>query len=248
MNRRMLASRFFEDSVVMNADANGDLRMDAVPDGRTRIALMVTQNRVCTGLWVVGPRTSALFKTSHGIEQVAVATIKPGWATALLDVPASELTDQTVRLQTLWGEDALPLTCAISREPDAIAEHFATAALARVRKREESSSARLARHAVRMLDAEQVPVGSVAERLGVTSRHLRRTFVENVGVGPKEFARATRLQRALKLAEKTTDWGDVANTAGYFDQSHFTTDFKALMGVTPTRFERRAVVDYACGL
>lgn len=248
MNRRMLASRFFEESIVMHADANGDLRMDALPDGRTRIALMVTKNRVCTGLWVVGPRTSALFKTAHGIEKVVLATIKPGWATALLDVPASELTDQTVRLQTLWGEDTLSLTCEVSRAPDALAERFATAALARQRKREESSSARLARHAVRMLDAEQLPVESVAERLGVTSRHLRRTFVENVGVGPKEFARATRLQRALKLSETNDDWGHVANDAGYFDQSHFTTDFKALMGVTPTRFEHRAVVNSACGL
>lgn len=248
MNRGMLASRFFEESLELNADANGDLRMDAVPDGRTRIALMLTKNHACSGLWVVGPRTSALFKTSHGIEKVVLATIKPGWATALLDVPTSELTNQAVRLQTLWGEEALALTCAVSRAPAALAERFVTAALNRKRRREESSSARLARHAVRMLDTEQLPVESVAERLGVTSRHLRRTFIENVGVGPKEFARATRLQRALKLSERTDDWGHVANTAGYFDQSHFTTDFKALMGVTPTRFERRAVVDYACGL
>ena len=246
--RRMLASRFFEDSVVMNADVNGELRMDSFPDGRTRIALLMTKNRQCTGLWVMGPRTSAVFKNSHGVDCAAVGTIKPGWVTALLDVSAAALTNQSVRLQELWGEDALPLTCEVSRSPESLSERFVAAALSRKRTREESSSARLARHAVRMLDAERVPVESVAERLGVTSRHLRRTFVENVGVGPKEFARASRLKRALRLSETTEDWGDVANHAGYFDQSHFTTDFKALMGVTPSRFERRAVVDLSCGL
>lgn len=232
----------------MSADSNGELRMDSFPDGRTRIALLVTKNRQCTGLWVMGPRTSAMFKTSHGVDCAVVATIKPGWASALLDLPTSELTDQTIRLHTLWGDDALPLTCSVSRAPEALAEHFVTAALARKRKREESSSARLARHAVRMLDAEALPVESVAERLGVTSRHLRRTFVENVGVGPKEFARASRLKRALRLSQTAGDWGDVASNAGYFDQSHFTTDFKALMGVTPSRFAQRAVVDASCGL
>ncbi len=244
----MLASRFFEDSVTVTADANGSLRLDAFPDGRTRIALMMTKNRACTGLWVMGPRTSAMFKTSHGVEAAVVSTIKPGWATALLDVPASELTDQTVRLQALWGDDALPLTCAVSRSPEALSEQFVATALSRRRTREESSSARLARHAVRLLDAEALPVERVAEKLGVTSRHLRRSFVANVGVGPKEFARATRLQRALKLSAHHEDWGDVATNAGYFDQSHFTADFKALMGVTPTRFADHAVVDASCGL
>ncbi|HEY0882562.1 MAG TPA: helix-turn-helix transcriptional regulator [Archangium sp.] len=242
----MDSARFFEDSVVRAADANGDLRMDSLPDGRTRIALLMTKNQNCTGLWVVGPRTSAIFKTSHGVDRAVVATIKPGWTSTLLGVPASELTNQTVRLHTLWGEDALPLTCEVSRAPETLPERFVAAALHR--NRQESSSARLARHATRLLDAEPLPVETVAEKLGVTSRHLRRTFIENVGVGPKDFSRASRLQRALRLSETTDDWGEVATHAGYFDQSHFTTDFKALMGVTPSRFERRAVVDLSCGL
>ena len=203
INARMESARFFEDSVVRRADANGDLRMDTLPDGRTRIALLMTKNQNCTGVWIVGPRTSAIFKTSHGVERAVVATIKPGWTSTLLGVPASELTDQTLRLQTLWGDDALSLTCEVSRAPDSLPERFVAAALKR--NREESSSARLARHATRLLETEPLPVETVAEKLGVTSRHLRRTFVENVGVGPKEYARASRLQRALRLSEKTDD-------------------------------------------
>jgi len=167
----------------------------------------------------------------------------------LLDVPASEFVDQTVMLKTLWGESAMALTRMMLASPDAatLPERFTDVSLARKRTHFESSSARLARHAVRMLDAESLPVGHVAARLGVSDRHLRRTFIETVGVGVKEFARASRLQRALRLAKQNDDWGEVATHAGYFDQSHFSADFKALMGVTPSAFRSHVIEDNSCG-
>jgi len=247
MNVRML-SRFFEESIALVADEHGEFRVDSLPDGRTRIGLLMAGNHFCTGLWVIGPRRKAYFKRSRDIERMVIATIKPGWAPELLDVPASEFTDQTVMLQTLWGDSAMALTRTMLASPEASAlpERFTEAALARKRTR-ESSSARLARHAVRMLDAEAMPVGHVAAKLGVSDRHLRRTFIDNVGVGIKDFARASRLQRALKLAKHNHDWGEIASNAGYFDQSHFSADFKALMGVTPSAFMNHLVEDNSCG-
>lgn len=244
-----MLSRFFEDSVSLQADEHGEFRVDSLPDGRTRIGLLMAGDHFCTGLWVIGPRTKAYFKRTRDIERMLLATIKPGWASTLLDIPATDFTDRTVMLKTLWGESAMALTRVMLASPDAAAlpERFTTVALERKRARVESSSARLARHAVRMLDAEALPVGHVAARLGVTARHLRRTFIENVGVGVKEFARASRLQRALRLAKHGGDWGEVATHAGYFDQSHFSADFKALMGVTPTAFLTHQVEDNSCG-
>ncbi len=244
-----MRSRFFEESVSLQANEHGEFRVDSLPDGRTRIGLLMAGNHFCTGLWVIGPRRKAYFKRSRDIERMVVATIKPGWAPMLLDMPASEFVDQTVMLKTLWGESAMALTRTMLESPDAAAlpERFTDVALTRKRTHFESSSARLARHAVRMLDAESMPVGHVAARLGVSDRHLRRTFLENVGVGGKEFARASRLQRALKLAKHNHDWGEIASNAGYFDQSHFSADFKALMGVTPTAFLHHAFEDNSCG-
>src|SRR5258708_24179153 len=40
------------------------------------------------------------------------------------------------------------------------------------------------------------PYTTLFRSLGVTARHLRRAFTENVGIGPKEFARTVRLQRS----------------------------------------------------
>ena len=103
-------SRFFEDSVTLTPNERGEIRVESLPDGRTRIGLLMAGDHFCTGLWVIGPRTTAHFKRSRGVERMLVATIKPGWAAALLDVPALEFTDKTVMLGALWGESAVALT------------------------------------------------------------------------------------------------------------------------------------------
>ena len=79
----------------------------------------------------------------------------------------------------------------------------------------------------------------VAEQLGVTARHLRRAFTENIGIGPKDFARAVRLQRAMKMAATSKDWARIAADAGYYDQAHLISDFRELVGLTPSAFLKR---------
>jgi AraC-like DNA-binding protein len=82
-------------------------------------------------------------------------------------------------------------------------------------------------------------VGSVADRLGVSVRHLHRAFTENVGVGPKEYARAVRLQRALRLAATSRDWPRIAADTGYLTQAQLIGDFRQLVGITPDALTKR---------
>jgi AraC-like DNA-binding protein len=83
------------------------------------------------------------------------------------------------------------------------------------------------------MEEGDVRMAHVADRLGVTSRHLRRAFTESVGVGPKDFARAIRLQRAVRSAATSRDWARIAAENGYCDQAHLIDDFRALVGLTP---------------
>ena len=75
----------------------------------------------------------------------------------------------------------------------------------RARQTFEPVSGRLARHAVRLLEGGEVRVERVAEQLGVTARHLRRVFTESIGIGPKDFARSIRLQRAVRRTATSND-------------------------------------------
>lgn len=74
------------------------------------------------------------------------------------------------------------------------------------------------------------------------TRQSTRVFKERerVGIGPKDFARSVRLQRALRRSAITKDWTRVAADAGYYDQAHLIADFRELVGLTPGAFLRRA--------
>jgi AraC-like DNA-binding protein len=106
----------------------------------------------------------------------------------------------------------------------------------------EPASARLARRAIRLLEGDETRVENVAKQLGITARHLRRAFLESVGIGPKDFARTVRLQRAVQRAAASDDWGRIAADVGYYDQAHLIADFRELVGLTPSAYRKRATV------
>ena len=196
---------------------------------------------------IAGPRTRAVHKRVTGVSRAIIARFKPGWAPLFLGVPMGALKDRIVSLDDVWGRSSSDLLADLaeartaSEANDRLARALARAA------RDEPTSASLARRAVGLLEDGECRVDRVAARLGVTARHLRRAFVENVGIGPKEFARSVRLQRALTFfgrdATASSDWARIAVDAGYYDQAHLISDFKELVGLTPSAFVKRACGD-----
>jgi AraC-like DNA-binding protein len=167
--------------------------------------------------------------------------LKPGWSVPLLGVSASSLTDQLVPLTEIWGRSGgdLGMQLLPARGVPELLERLSRAIAVRSQHPFEPASSLLARRAVRLLEGEEVRVERVAARLGVSARHLRRAFTESVGIGPKDFARTVRLQRALRMAAASQDWVGIATAAGYYDQAHLIADFRQLIGLTPSAFLKR---------
>lgn len=69
-------------------------------------------------------------------------------------------------------------------------------------------------------------------------RQLERNFKKQIGISPKQLGKVIRLQTALKLLlnKKTENLTDIAYQSEYFDQAHFTKDFKEFTGVNPNEF------------
>ncbi|MET0390870.1 MAG: AraC family transcriptional regulator [Polyangiales bacterium] len=220
-------------------------RVDRLPDGRTSLVFRELERRSHGDVTVLGPFTRARLKEAEGFARAVEFQFKPGWSTPLLGVSASELTDEYVGIEELWGhighELVHGLLCAQSM-PD-MAACLSRALATRVAIASEPASAPLARRAAHMLADHTLRVESVAAQLGATSRHLRRAFAENIGVSPKDYARSARLQRALSLASTATspanNWLRIALDAGYYDQAHLNADFRALVGLTPTALAKR---------
>lgn len=83
-------------------------------------------------------------------------------------------------------------------------------------------------------------ISALSRDLGISNRYLERLFVRKVGVSPKFFARVIRFQRifAALSGDVFPPLTELAQRAGYFDQSHFIRDFRALSGLTPGKFLR----------
>jgi AraC-like DNA-binding protein len=235
-------ARFVEDVRVVVPVAGTAPQIVRLPDGRMNLIIRVLAGSQSGDVSVAGPRTRALFKHATGVAHAVIVQLKPGWSTPLLGVAANLLTDRIVPLDDLWGRAGrdLCLELLAARSLPEVLDRVSDAIALRARHASEPASARLARRAVRLLEGDEVRVDSVARRLGVTARHLRRAFTETIGIGPKDFARTVRLRRAVREAATSRDWGRIAADAGYYDQSHLITDFRELVGLTPGAFLKHA--------
>ena len=83
-------------------------------------------------------------------------------------------------------------------------------------------------------------VDQIVARFGTNTRALQRLFSRYVGVSPKWMIKRYRLHEAIErvAAGRSVNWSRLALDLGYFDQTHFIKDFKALVGKSPAAYER----------
>ena len=82
-------------------------------------------------------------------------------------------------------------------------------------------------------------VESLAERLGVGSRHLRRLFIQHLGATPSAVAQTRRLHFAKKLIDETTlRMSEVALSAGWCCVRRFNAAILKVYKRTPTQIRR----------
>lgn len=187
-------------------------------------------------LVVLGPQTRASYLTPNDLPRCVTIRLRPGRARPVLGVPMSELVDRVVPLHDLWGPYATALTGKLSRARTGTAELLTGALAARLDRQSAADLARaaLVESAAGLLAGTEGPgrVPEVAGELGVSERHLRNLFTDGVGVPPKRFARIHRVRTVLAQA-RHEPWAELAADTGYYDQSHMSADFRAVMGVPP---------------
>jgi AraC-like DNA-binding protein len=91
-------------------------------------------------------------------------------------------------------------------------------------------------------DRQLVRVDQVAALGGLSVRSLQRLFAGYVGVSPKACLARYRLQDAAAAidAGEVDDLAGLAASLGWFDQAHFSRDFRAVVGITPSAYLQRA--------
>jgi AraC-like DNA-binding protein len=91
-------------------------------------------------------------------------------------------------------------------------------------------------------DPALIRVEQLPERCGWTVRTIQRLFRRYVGASPKWVLARYRLQEAALAidADPAADLAELAHSLGWYDQAHFTNDFREMLGVTPGEYAMRA--------
>jgi len=111
------------------------------------------------------------------------------------------------------------------------------------------ASSRLAQGAVDLIESGAMDDGGLArlaERVGVSDRHLRRVFDAEFGVSPIEYAQTQRLLLAKRLLTDTRlPVTDVALASGFASVRRFNALFRERYRMAPSRLRSEAAGDKA---
>jgi AraC-like DNA-binding protein len=206
------------------------------PDGRPTAPRLV----------VIGPkRQPFLFRFQAG-EEIAAVRVKLEWARPLLDLdPWGHLDREDDVGRTLAGGGRLLEVLTGTRTADEACAALAGALHARFSRRLAEAPATPA-HALDLVrqTTGRLRVDAVADRVGVSLRQLRRAVRAETAISLKAYARMTRLNHAMALADSAArpGWARLAAESGFCDQSHLVRECRALAGLSPTQAhrERRA--------
>jgi AraC-like DNA-binding protein len=165
---------------------------------------------------------------------------KPGGAFPFFKLPASELHNTHVSLETLWGALANDLREQLleATTPEIrfrILEQFLLAHAAGPMTRHPVVAFALKEFQSVLLHPKPRMIAHVTEGIGLSQRRFIQVFSEEVGLTPKLFCRVRRFQEVLHFIERKqqVEWMDIAMSCGYFDQAHFIHDFRAFSGLNP---------------
>ena len=193
---------------------------------------------------VIGPLCEVGRTRGFDLPATIGVFFRPARVAPFLRVAISELTDQTIAIDDLWGTET-------SRLPSELCELDEAARIDRLESvlrtrlgRGRSPSAALdveglAASVVRRRG--HVTVDAMARAAGVSRQYLSREFRERIGIGPKLYSRLARFQSGLAYAgtRARVDWARAAVDMGYADQSHMIAEFRLFSGLTPQTLASR---------
>jgi AraC family transcriptional regulator len=86
---------------------------------------------------------------------------------------------------------------------------------------------------------EELSLKKLANHLNLSSDHFLKMFKQSIGSPPHQYVIEHRLKRAKKLLKDTQlSVADIASRVGYKTPSHFTSQFRKLIGTTPKAYRK----------
>jgi AraC-like DNA-binding protein len=207
----------------------------------------VPERTTAFGSFVAGLYDTYTLVGSRGPMAGVQVNFSPMGARLLLDRPLVDFANRMVSLDEVWGAEGDRLTASLAEAPDwgsrFVILDRAIAARVSAAKPVHPSVAWAMR--ALMASSGQIRIARLVRETGWSARHLVSRVQTEFGLAPKTMARVLRLGRAVETLRREggVRLAEVAADCGYYDQAHFSRDFRAFTGLTPTEFLRSRLPD-----
>ena len=223
-----------------------------LPDGTVELVINLREDRIrvydspdlehfhsVPGCVVSGPRSEFFVIDTAGAMSTAGVHFKPGGAFPFFREPPSELSNQTVALECLWGRASARLRERLLMAPTPpqkflVLEQCLLEQLAKPLERHPAVNFAIQR----IRRTPHGPVSQIVDAVGFSQRRFIQLFSDEVGLTPKLFCRVSRFQRVVRTVHPLdkVNLVEMALDCGYYDQAHFNHDFQEFAGITPTQY------------
>ncbi len=190
---------------------------------------------------VTGPVTRRFDVEITGRGWVWGVRFRPGGLAALAGLDAARLTERTVAASEVLPVEAVVVLDALDdtgAPPEADRTRVEAALRPLVGEPDPDHQLVLDVVGDMLADRTLVRVAQVTARHGLSARRLQRLFARYLGVSPKWVLARYRMHDVVAALDAGHEGSlaDLAAEHGWYDQAHFTRDFRALVGVTPARY------------
>lgn len=164
---------------------------------------------------------------------------KPAGITELFSISMKDFTDVVVDLDSVLGEEFQSISefmlsqTPYSKKIDQLNYFFLE------KKNKMKKNGNEVREALDIIFRENgvISVSELISELAINERKIERLFNKFVGLTPKFYSRIIRFNYIFQLIQKQQlSWSEVAHLSGYYDQSHFISNFQEFTGEDPSSY------------
>lgn len=201
------------------------------------------------GLYFVGNRdVSAVLRTSPRKTRFIVVEFLPHGAFPVFGIPMEETVNRLFHSEIVfgrWGRDVWETVCNLKGVGRKL--HFLQEQLVQLSRKNHRDN-RLIDSCVRVLESAdgRVAIKELESTVGYTRRYLDLLFQQNVGFSPKVLAGIFRFQKFYRKWAQGQSFDLLKKDlyGYYYDQSHFTKEFRKKTGYSPQRFSREVFNEF----
>jgi AraC-like DNA-binding protein len=167
---------------------------------------------------------------------------KPAGVYPFLRLPLSELHNQIIPVDAIWGHFAGEIRERLYAAPTPQAGLALLERLLLTRLADSLHGLDVVQYAIAQIDRQYgvMSIRGLSDHIGISQNHLLTQFKRMVGIPPKELARFYRFSHIIWSIDpsKDVDWGRIAHQSRFYDLSHLNKDFVEFTGHSPSDYLR----------